>query len=561
MERDTSIDLNALINEGNIFNGTEQTEESPLDRALKNSNSSKGMVVSREEIEKGSDNKPLKAPMSDQRTEDIKNWLNNTDINIEKVKYLNKIIEPKKYEEYVEMMEELESFDCSDPNNLRFIFKKDDSYIDPKTGEEKWITKIDKDRKPKFFTIKTKEEMENAKKESESPKPTENITSSESSDENVNEENISEEKKKIVQVIIDKTGLGLETFFTQEEREKIRASEEIRVKEVREVNLSSIKIKKVTDSFQDHIKKQEFSNSRVTICFPASGFSAHMNGLTYGELGDASLSMEGITIAQYNKRLSIIYNKMSNPSCGEFKSYEDFLKHFAFTDIFMALYGLLIATFPEQSTIQLNCGKCEHSYDWDYSTRSILRLKDCDDVFLNKMSKIAHASPSEASTLVEEAAVNNCRRIEIPKSKIIFEFGIISAYEFLYNFIPIANDNDFKEEFGDRFEKFGGMDLNLLSIIRKVYVPDTDGSYIEYDNYKDIMNVVFSIDPEESILLRSIMVKMINEYQPVFEIVDVECPNCHQKTKRISVSMDDILFQTLQRLLSTTIDVSNMLSL
>ena len=77
------------------------------------------------------------------------------------------------------------------------------------------------------------------------------------------------------------------------------------------------------------INKYDYSGSRTTICFPASGFKAQMKGMSYGEYADVSISMDSVTFDQYQKRLSIIYNKMINTSCPEFKDFEDFLKNFA----------------------------------------------------------------------------------------------------------------------------------------------------------------------------------------------------------------------------------------
>lgn len=553
---DKELSLEDII-ENTQTNGIDSTHKlSPLEEMARNP-VQKGLSVTKEDIEKGSE-KPLRAPMSNERETDLLKYEAEMDETIKKRAYVKVIKENLSEQEYIEMMDEISYLDISDPEHPFFNFKKDVITTDAE-GNDVYVTVQDTDRKPKFVRIKTKEDEEEEIKKSQETK----AESSEVESESDNSEAEEAHKKETIQVIIDKTGMGADIHFTEEERQKITESEEIRVKEIQTVNLSTLKIKKVTESFQEHVKHQEFSNSRTTICFPASGFYAHMNGLTYGELGDASLSIEGVTVSQYNKRLSIIYNKMTNISTGPFKNYEDFLKHFAFTDIYMALYGLFVATFPETSTIQLRCGNkdCNTTYNWQYPTRSILQLKDCNEVMLDKMHELTTASPAEYDAIRERAAVNNCKVIQLPKSKMIFEMGILSAYEFLYNFVPVLNDNTLMEEFGDELNPLLVGDFGLLSVIRKIYVPDDDGSYIEYDNYKDIMRAFFKIDPEENMIVRSIMSKLLESYQPHFAITDTVCPHCKAKTSEISVSMDDILFQTLQRLMSTTIDVSNIVSL
>ena len=52
-----------------------------------------------------------------------------------------------------------------------------------------------------------------------------------------------------------------------------------------------------------------------------------MKGMSYGEYADVALSMENVTFDQYYKRLSVIYNKMTNVSTGKFETFEDFLKN------------------------------------------------------------------------------------------------------------------------------------------------------------------------------------------------------------------------------------------
>ena len=574
MHYDSDIDLNSLIAEANKqpTNTTSEPKISPLEKALQTQNT-KGAVYTKEEIEKGSHTKPLTPPMSQERAKDINKWVNEQDTRILKMRYLKKIreVDPRDGSATMMAMEEIDALNIDDPENPHFVFHEDRLLDNSDPENPTWETIEDKNREPMYFAIKTKEEMnadENALKTKESndsaePVKSVNTQSSETSSNTNKEDEENAKKEKIIQVIIDKTGLGAEVHFTPEERQKITASEEIRVKEIQDVNLSSLNIKRVTDSFQNHIRKQEFSNSMVKISFPASGFSANMNGLTYGELGDISLSTEVIDVARYNKRLSVIYNKMSNISSGPFESYEDFLKHFAFTDIYMALYGLLITTFQENPSVRLFCNNdnCKKYYDWQYSTRGLLDLKACDQVFLDKMNELLHAGPADHKAIQEKAAVNNCKVIKLPHSGIIFEMGILSAYEYMYNFLPIASDEEFRNDVASRINAEVANDITIMSCIRKVYVPDEDGSYIEYDNYKDIFEVYFSIKPEECIILRSFMLKFITSYQAVFTIKNSECPHCKHVTPVIPVSIEELLFQMLQRLANTTVDVSNMLVL
>jgi acetone carboxylase gamma subunit len=285
-----------------------------------------------------------------------------------------------------------------------------------------------------------------------------------------------------------------------------------------------------------------------------------MKGMTYGEMGDVALSMDSVTVDQYYKRLSIIYNKMCNISTGPFDSFEDFLKGFAYVDIPMALYGLYISTQPEIQQIQLRCGKssCEKTFNWEFSTRSVLRLEKCSPTFLEKMKEIATSPAIEYDNIRNKSAVLNSKYIELPYSKFVIEMGVISAYEFLYNFIPVLDENTFKQAFGDDLNQIYVNNVLLLTTVRSVRIPNSDGTYTVCEGYKDILDAIYNIRPEEIKLVAAIANKLTSEYQTHFSFGDVVCPHCGNVTHDLDLTMDDLVFQTYQRLLSTEINVENI---
>ena len=327
------------------------------------------------------------------------------------------------------------------------------------------------------------------------------------------------------------------------------------------MDIESINMATRTDkSFQESVEEFEFANSKITVCFPGSGFRAQMKGMTYGEMGDVALSMDRVTFDQYYKRLSVIYNKMTNISTGPFKDFEDFLKNFSYADIPMALYGLYVATQPEIQQIQLRCGgdNCHKEFDWKFNTRSVLRLEDCSDTFLKKMEELATAPPTDYDKIRERSSVKTSKFIRLPYSKIIVELGLVSAYEFLYNFIPATDPDTFRAAFGDDPNNIYTQNLLLLSTLRSVRVPLKDGSYVLYDTYKDMLDAIYDISPEEIKIITAISNKLMGEYQSTFAIKNVVCPHCGNETKVVEVTMDDLVFQTYQRLMTTEINVENM---
>lgn len=360
--------------------------------------------------------------------------------------------------------------------------------------------------------------------------------------------------KNMIQVIIDKTGLGTDFAFTEEERSKIQQVETIQVNELKVVDIAAVKAKKSKKSFQDVVKERDLSGNRVKIAFPGSGFRAEMKGLTYGEYADVALGMDNITVDQTYKRLSIIYNKMTNISCGPFDNFEDFLHKFAYVDIPLALYAIYVATEPEVTDISLRCTRpnCGQNYGWKFSPRSILRLDSCSAYVRENLSKILSAYAADFDDIAEESDVRQSKYVELPNSKYIIEIGLASAYEYIYNLVPVINEDNFREEFGDIFQDY--MDtIVLLTTIRNVRVPDEDGTYILCENYKDIINAIYTISPEEIQILTAYTIDLQEKYSLHFSLGKVVCPHCGAVTQDLEVTVDEMVFRTYSRLLNTRV--------
>lgn len=545
--RDESMDLASLVKKARNDNETkEETNRaeikptSPLEQMMKSPQGpSKGLMVTNEELEAGKE-QPLKNFIyNDERMASIDERLEEFDTTLEKRKAIVVIKKPEDNLEFARLVEEIDSVEFENGNAVIKCYDQFDNPVEPV------FIRLRTEEDPPYNEEGEQKLLDDYKKEAE---------------EATVEKEKQEELKNVVQVIIDKTGLGTDFLFDEEEKAKIVNADEIILKEVEFKDISTFKAVKSDKSFQESINEYNMSNSKTTVCFPASGFRAQMKGLTYGELGDITLSMDNVTFDQYYKRLSIIYNKMDNISTGPFASFEDFLKNFAYLDIQMAIYGLYIATQPEIQEIQLKCGNpsCNKTFDWKYSTRSLLRLERCGKSFLEKMKEIATSPAAMYDKIRKESAVCSSKYVELPRSKFVIEMGIVSAYDFLYNFIPVLDEDTFKNTFG---EDTNGVYLNnvlLLTTVKSVNVPKGDGTYARYDGYKDILDAIYKIDPEEIKIITSLSAKLTGDYQSVFSFGDVVCPHCKSVTKELDVSIDELVFQKYQRLLTTEINVENI---
>jgi hypothetical protein len=560
---DEDMDLNSLFEKNteetpeekaNIVKPKAEKPLSPLEQMRQAQNKrGLGAIVSKADLEE----KPLKHSVfeDEERIEEFEARKQELDESFEKRKYVTVIKHPQNEADFAKMMLELDSVKINDDGTASINYTdKDGNLLEPefirlrKEGDE-------------AFDIKgaSRPNNTNVQKSSEGSK-SEDTPSDESktNDEKDNAED--EEMKKTVQILIDKTGLGTDFILNDIEKQKVIEADEIKLTEIEFVDIESVIKNKSNKSFQESISEYQLSSSKTTICFPASGFRAQMKGLTYGEMSDIALSMDNVTFDQYYKRLSIIYNKLTNLNIAPFESFTDFLKGFAYVDIPMALYGLYVATQSETQTIQLRCGvqTCEKGFSWTFNTRSVIRLEKCTPKFLEKMKEIATAPAVEYDNIRKNSAVLNSKYVRLPNSKFVVEMGIISAYDFLYNFIPVLDEDNFKKSFGENVSEIYKNNILFLTTVKSIMIPNKDGTYTTCNGYKEILDAIYNIDPSDFKILAAITNKFAGEYNSYFSFGDVTCPHCGNVTHDLNMTMDELVFQTFQQLLSTNVNVENM---
>ena len=539
---------------------------SPLEQELANKKANTlGMSITKEEYEKGLERTEFRSPAeSDRRINDMQQAQDEADFIL---KQRQAIIPLKQYEneqEYIQMVHEITLVRFTTDGTPYIEYETDDNGNKIGLSMIRLRTENDPPYSKENDFLQMRRDAENRERILNGQEPISNdvpLKSETNTDEDTEE--ISEDKKKTVQFIIDKTGLGIDFMLSDEERSKIVEANEIKLTQVEVLDIASITtVKPERESFAGKIHEYTLSGSKTTISFPASGFKADMVGMTYGEIGDISLSMDSVTVDKYYKRLAIVYNKMKNISNGPFDSFESFLKNLAYTDIPLAIYGLYVSTFPEVQSISLRCGKntCNKTFDWNFSTRSVLQLQKSDDVFLDHLKELASADPDQYDDIYKRAPVRNIKYIKLPKCGYIVGLGIASAYEFLYNFIPVLDETTFKNAFGDDINQVYMNNILLLTTVLSVRVPDParPGTYILCEGYKDILDAIYNINPEEIKILAGISAKIQREYQVYFSFGDVVCPHCKNITQDLELTIDDLVFQTYQRLLSTEIDLTNI---
>ena len=188
--------------------------------------------------------------LNDERIEAIKETANEMDETLKRRKAIVVIKRPQTDQETTELMMEIDSvvFDADGKASIKY---EDDNgnpaepkYIRLRTPED---PEFDDEVIKKDITPPTNEELiaEAHKKEAEEDP----------------DSVVSEETKKIVQVIIDKTGMGSNIEFTKEEKEKLIEAHEIQLKEVEVQNSESFKGTHTNRSIEEVVNTYSISNS------------------------------------------------------------------------------------------------------------------------------------------------------------------------------------------------------------------------------------------------------------------------------------------------------------
>ena len=376
--------------------------------------------------------------------------------------------------------------------------------------------------------------------------------------------NITVEKNNPVTVKIDENVIS-QTTLTNEIN--------IHVKEVSEKDLLKTTI--VENSNQEGIiTKYDSGINDVPITLPLSAYRCVMRPINWFDFIKLTAPTSQNAPDNELKRWSVIYDHMKNPSIGEFKDFEDFMKKTKYQDREILMWGLLVATADQEEGLTIKCGnpKCRNPIKIKYDPRTIVHL---DESKLPKWYVPTHeASVGDEALKVWEAANNKRTRYKLPNTGIIAEVNEPSAYEFVNVKLPLINDlykkyrpegtmneNDLNDP---SMAEFDYLSTNALFISALTIVREENGKTKEYrfTNWEDIEKIITeSLDAEDSGILLKIIEKSREKSSPIsFRVENIDCPVCgrHEDYIPINDIGNTLLFQVSRRLGNTQINLIEM---
>jgi hypothetical protein len=357
-------------------------------------------------------------------------------------------------------------------------------------------------------------------------------------------------------VLIDKTGMSQIIDFTAEEREKLEHSKVIKLKEIEELPLKTIKSKrKEKKGDLKTIINRVISAASTQIVLPASGYTAIVNGCSAHEVMQLINIIEsesnGVKLAKIESKWSFIYSKIKSTSLGNM-TFEEFLSATSVNEIDTLIYGIIVATYPDETDkYPIKCPKCKKTIQIPYTNKSLIRAEKISPKLNTQIEKIIIASSSleHAKEIHLNSPINEVKRIVLPTSGIICDFKMQSAYDFIYKSVGQLLDN--------LEAKYEAAAIQTMCVDR-MFVPDPEDPSCPYEieDQQDIMDIIFSLSSNDAVIVAKYANDMYEDCTFQYGIMDITCPNksCNNYIPSIPLRIENILFLKWQREMNTIVE-------
>lgn len=433
-------------------------------------------------------------------------------------------------------------------NLLKYLESMDDSVA----GEHE-MDAIFKQQKTvdEFGTGRLVEKKEKVEEDVED----EETEASETEEETDPEESAADREERFEQavVIIDKLNSD-KLKFSEEEKEKLEYAKSIKVKEVETLEIRTLKTKKKKKNDIAKIIKRLPSVNDANIVLPSSGYTAKIAGASAHELISLMTSSQNALLDAESK-WSLIHSKLVETSLGNM-TFTDFLRSTASSDYNTFIYGLLMATYPDDDKVPFTCEneKCKHSFQHTYSVRSLLRAEEMSEKLQNEVKRIVDGSHTEedAKKTHADAAVNQVLRIVLPETQIILDLHVQSAHELINNSIKSLVEHQ------EEMTKYAQATM-FATLVKTAYVPDPDSEdvedpeYYEYTSSMDITKIIYAL-PNNDFIALSKKGEDLSNTTFEFGLMNVRCPKCGHIHEYVDFDIESILFYRYQQSMNTSVE-------
>lgn len=366
-----------------------------------------------------------------------------------------------------------------------------------------------------------------------------------------------------VTVLIDKLGMG-ESMFTEEEKKRIETAKRIKLVEVTNKELQTVKIAKKFDrTKQSNFVKQTFNRSLAPVVAAASGYTAKMRNVSSAESLQILQRPGEDSAKSMLEKWSLIYDKLVDPSCGEFKDFDDFIAKTAYADYNTFIYAILCNSYPETDAVSFTCNQpnCKKDFNVDYKNRELIRRTDISkeqiEVLGNLMDTAASGDVIKCEKYrAENSVIDKLVRFKVDdNSGILVDIYVPSVKEQCENIIPYITPDMVETEAGQRL-------VVMAHNIKSILIPSIEGDinsfedveYVEADNLGDVVYLLGQLNEYQIGVIERMINSMLSPYVIRYGLDHVVCPFCKHDYGEYPMNLDRLLFQRVQRRMQTELE-------
>ena len=362
-----------------------------------------------------------------------------------------------------------------------------------------------------------------------------------------------------VTVLIDKLGMG-ESMFTEDEKKRIETAKRIKLVEVTNKELQTVKIAKKFDrNAQSNFVKQTFSRALAPVVAPASGYTAKLRNVSSAESLQILQRPGEDSAKSMLEKWSLIYDKVIDPSCGDFKDFDDFIAKTAYADYNNFIYAILCNSYPESDTVSFTCNQpnCKKDFNVDYKNRDLIRKADVTKEQVEVLSNLMEVASAADVIKCEEYRKENSVINKIVRFKVDDETGILidiyvpSVKEQCENILPYVTADMVQVEANQRL-------VVLAHNVKSILIPSNENAdsiddveYVEADTLSDIVYLLGQLNEYQLGVIERMINNMLAPYVIRYGIDHIVCPYCKHDYGEYPMNLDRLLFQRVQLRMQT----------
>lgn len=335
--------------------------------------------------------------------------------------------------------------------------------------------------------------------------------------------------------------------FSEEEKKKIQKAKAIRLIAIEDKKLNQLKVKKIPPRVNkvNYIRTLDAAISTYRVPLPIMGDYAQFTGAQTVQMITAFSAKDDTILDMTVRQAQLCYDRFYGSTTMRkydennriILTYEDFINSVPYEDLKMMLYGLYVASTPEEQELDLICGRpqCQKEFTWKINAKQLVQVKELPKAIQERMDDILnHTQNADYLKKLGEDWKQEVR-YESPYTGNIYALQNPTIAKVIDVFSRI-DQNDQTEAFNAAFL------IVMNSIYFKLENPDDDGDYIEV-SYPDDIEAMIEIMKEIPEVDLKMLSKPMGEmsYNLPLKMFPL-CPHCHNQMEN-ELGLDQLVFQ------------------